>query len=148
MLQGPPGDSVLSTGAESVRVHVFVSSHRTSQNHREQSGRHDHTLTDDVPGPLPFLPDLRDHTPPVPVHASCSSTLRPPVSRVTAVHTIEMSNNLCGERVLKLCKFRYINIVDHHFYLPVQLVGGFTLSDLLDKPWSQVSSLSTPGTCL
>ena len=31
----------------------------------------------------------------------------------------------------------------HHFYFPAQLVG-FTLSDLLDKPWSQVSSL--PGT--
>ena len=27
------------------------------------------------------------------------------------------------------------------------LVGGFTLSDLLDKPWSQVSSL-LPGTRL
>ena len=26
---------------------------------------------------------------------------------------------------------------DHHFYLPAQLVGGVTLSDLLDKPWSQ-----------
>ena len=28
------------------------------------------------------------------------------------------------------------------------LVGGFTLGDLLDKPWSQVSSLLPPGTCL
>ena len=30
-----------------------------------------------------------------------------------------------------------------HFYFPAQLVGGFTLSDLLDNPWSQdqVSSL-------
>ena len=26
------------------------------------------------------------------------------------------------------------------------LVGGFTLSDLLDKPWSQVSSLPSPAT--
>ena len=34
---------------------------------------------------------------------------------------------------------------DHHFYFPAQLVGGFTLSDLLDKPWSQVSSLLPPG---
>ena len=25
-----------------------------------------------------------------------------------------------------------------HFYFPAQLVGGFTLSDLLEKPWSQV----------
>ena len=34
----------------------------------------------------------------------------------------------------------------HYFYFPGQLVGGFTLSDLLDKPWSQVSSLLPPGT--
>ena len=34
------------------------------------------------------------------------------------------------------------------FYSTAQLVGGFTLSDLLDKPWSQVSSLLPPGTCL
>ena len=37
---------------------------------------------------------------------------------------------------------------NHHFHFPAQLVGGFTLSDLLDKPWSQVSSLLPPGTCL
>ena len=37
----------------------------------------------------------------------------------------------------------------NHFYFPAQLVGGFTLSDLRDKPWSQVSSLlPPPGTCL
>ena len=36
----------------------------------------------------------------------------------------------------------------HHFYFPAQFVGGFTLSDLPDKPWSQVSSLLPPGTCL
>ena len=28
----------------------------------------------------------------------------------------------------------------HHFYFPAHLVGDFTLSDLLDKPWSQLSS--------
>ena len=33
-------------------------------------------------------------------------------------------------------------------YFPAQLVGSFTLSDRLDKPWSQVSSLLIPGTCL
>ena len=33
---------------------------------------------------------------------------------------------------------------DHYVYFPAQLVGGFTLSDLLDKPWSQVSSLPPP----
>ena len=37
---------------------------------------------------------------------------------------------------------------NHHFHFPAQLEGGFTLGDLLDKPWSQVSSLLSPGTCL
>ena len=37
---------------------------------------------------------------------------------------------------------------NHHFYFPAHLVGGFTVSDHLDKPWSQVSSLLPPGTCL
>ena len=32
-----------------------------------------------------------------------------------------------------------------HSYFPAQLVGIFTLSDLLDKPWSQVSCLQPPG---
>ena len=31
--------------------------------------------------------------------------------------------------------------LNHNFYFPDQLVGGFTLSDRLDKPWAQVSSL-------
>ena len=30
---------------------------------------------------------------------------------------------------------------DHRFYFPAQLVGSFTPSDLVDKPWSQVPSL-------
>ena len=34
------------------------------------------------------------------------------------------------------------------FYFPALLVGSFTLNKLLDKPWSQVSSLLPPGTCL
>ena len=34
------------------------------------------------------------------------------------------------------------------FYFPAQLLGGFTLSNLLDKPWSHLSSLLPPGTCL
>ena len=36
----------------------------------------------------------------------------------------------------------------HHFCFPAQLVGGSTLSDLLDKSWSQVSSLLPSGMCL
>ena len=44
--------------------------------------------------------------------------------------------------------FVYFVYFDHKFHFPAQLVGGFTLSDFLDKPWSQVSSLLPPGTCL
>ena len=32
----------------------------------------------------------------------------------------------------------------HHFYFPAQLVGGFTLSDLLNQPWSQVGVIPSP----
>ena len=45
------------------------------------------------------------------------------------------------------CDYAYEYDHYHHFYIQAQLVGGFTLSDLLDKPWSQVSSLP-PGTFL
>ena len=48
----------------------------------------------------------------------------------------------------QLFLFFFLFFFNHHFYFPAQLVGGFTLSDLLDKPWSQVSSLLPPGTCL
>ena len=36
----------------------------------------------------------------------------------------------------------------YHFYFPafITRVGGFTLNELLDKPWSQVSPLLPPGT--
>ena len=53
-------------------------------------------------------------------------------------------SSLCRRRHLL---FTYLFFY-HHFYFPAQLVGGFTLSDLLGKPWSQVSSLLPPGTCL
>ena len=35
-------------------------------------------------------------------------------------------------------------IFHHRFYFPAHLVRGFTLSDLLGKPWSQVSFLPPP----
>ena len=46
--------------------------------------------------------------------------------------------------------FFFFFFFNHHFYFPAQLliVGGFTISDLLDKRWSQVSSLLPPGTRL
>ena len=33
-------------------------------------------------------------------------------------------------------------------FSPPLIIGGFTLGDLLDKPWSQVLSLPSPGPCL
>ena len=57
--------------------------------------------------------------------------------------------------VLKTSQFRsriqkpFLNLLFfHHFFFPAQLVGVFTFSDLLDKRWSQVSSLLAPGTCI
>ena len=34
------------------------------------------------------------------------------------------------------------------FVSSLLLVGGFTLNEFLDKPWSQVSTLLPPGSCL
>ena len=41
-------------------------------------------------------------------------------------------------------------LVNRHFKacFPALLLGIFTLSGFLDKPWSPVSSLLSPGTCL
>ena len=44
--------------------------------------------------------------------------------------------------------FRFIFLLIITFTFQPNSVGGFTLSDLLDKPWSRVSSLLPPGTCL
>ena len=38
----------------------------------------------------------------------------------------------------------YIYIFNRHIYFPAQLVGGFALSDLLDKQWSQVGVVPSP----
>ena len=53
---------------------------------------------------------------------------------------------ICFSPLMVFClsPFFFFVVVDHHFYFPAQLVGGFTLSDLMDKPWSQVSSLLPP----
>ena len=47
-----------------------------------------------------------------------------------------------------MCERFLFNTPEYHFHFPARLVGGFTPSDFLDKPWSQVSSLLPPGTCL
>ena len=41
--------------------------------------------------------------------------------------------------------FLFRLLCNRHFHFPAQLVGGYTLSDLVDKPWSQVSSLLPRG---
>ena len=67
-----------------------------------------------------------------------------------------VANHLCvrvyrsfheGKHKLDYFVISYFIFYDHHFCFPAKLVGGFTLSDFLYKPWSQVSSL-LPGTCL
>ena len=77
------------------------------------------------------------------------------LSTTTTFHTKSKSYVYHGT-ILSSTKTTYIHIIctgiylNHHFHFPAQLVliGGFTLSDLLDKLWSQVSSLLPPGTCL
>ena len=59
----------------------------------------------------------------------------------------EASQKLEQNGLRKRALFFFL-VFNHHFYFPSQLVGVFTLSDLLDKPWSQVQFLSPPGTCL
>ena len=39
-----------------------------------------------------------------------------------------------------------LHVFGHTFHFPAQLVGGFTVSALVDKAWSQVSSFPPPGT--
>ena len=73
------------------------------------------------------------------------STLHTPYSRVSITSSFSM--HIIG---LKCHEFFFFFFWGggHHFYFPAQLVGDFTLSDLRDKPWSQVSSLLPPDTCL
>ena len=73
---------------------------------------------------------------------------------LTQIHNNYKILNIC--RVLYfevyhrfLILFIYFEIFfNHQLYFPAQFAGGFTVSDLLDKPWSLVSSLLPPGTCL
>ena len=58
-----------------------------------------------------------------------------------------MRSTLHGPSTLPYLQFSYF-IFDHYFYSPAQLTRGFPLSDLLHKPWSQVSSLLPAGTCI
>ena len=56
----------------------------------------------------------------------------------------------CKKKNARTCFVLFFNTPEYlyHFYFPAQLVGAFTLSNLLDKAWSQVSSLLAPDTCL
>ena len=53
-----------------------------------------------------------------------------------------VSAGIFDSPVLFICLFQ------HHFYFPAYLLGGFTFGDLLGRPWSRVSSLIPPATCL
>ena len=49
------------------------------------------------------------------------------------------------QRVPNPQSYRYLlYMFNYHFYFPAVLVRGFTVSDVLDQPWSQVSSLPPP----
>ena len=60
------------------------------------------------------------------------------------IHQVNKSFQDIYTRIL----FLFFFSSNHHFYFPAYLVGGFTLSDLLGKPWPQVSYLLPPSTCL
>ena len=58
------------------------------------------------------------------------------------------NNLLVSVRVVQYQLFTFFFFFEHHFYFPAQLVGRFTLSDLVDKTWSQVPSLLLPHKCV
>ena len=66
-------------------------------------------------------------------YSSSSSTFWPTIVFVTDERLPNI--NLC---IAVFCFFY------HHFYFPAQLAGAVTLSDLLDKQWSLVSSFHPP----
>ena len=79
----------------------------------------------------------------------CAAGCKVPCGKSDAAAMLSME----GERGWGECQCDFFFFspffLGHHFYFRAQLVGGFTLSDLLDKRWSQeVSSLLPPGTCL
>ena len=49
----------------------------------------------------------------------------------------------CAHANMHLVVFVYF--FNHRVYFPAKLVGSFTLNELLDEPWSLVSTLSPPG---
>ena len=71
-----------------------------------------------------------------------SSPIRMTLSRTYDTHKNLYIALYCYEQHLVL--FAIYLFFGHHFYFPAKLVGGFTLSDLTDKPWTQVSSLLPP----
>ena len=73
--------------------------------------------------------------------------------RVTVTKTMYVSDtsesacilDIPGTAAVNYGVLQYSVFLGPSLHFPAQLVGGFTLSDLLDKPWSQVSSLLPPG---
>ena len=66
----------------------------------------------------------------------------------TIPHDINKGKESGFARPYTLEESSFFFLFDNHCYFPDHLAGGFTISDLLDKPLSQVSSLLPPGTWL
>ena len=63
---------------------------------------------------------------------------------VAELRTAGVSKTLHGA---PRCRYFFFFFLNHHFFTfqpNSYLIGGFTLSDLMDKTWSQVSSLLPP----
>ena len=80
------------------------------------------------------------------IHCSARSSRPNPTPSVAPI-AVDMNILRCRP-LRRTFLFIFPFFLNHHFHFPAQLVGRFTLSDLLDKPWSQVSSLLPPGTYL
>ena len=65
-------------------------------------------------------------------------------SDVWAVSQRHAAGGIVRPTLRVLTRGRRSSFFLYHFYFPAQLVGGFTLSDLLDKPWSQVGVIPSP----
>ena len=71
--------------------------------------------------------------------------VEPLVRHLTTTGYHPLMNDATRGRVVSVS----FSFFKHYSHFPAQtIVGGFTLGDLLDKPWSQVSSLLPPATCL
>ena len=70
-------------------------------------------------------------------HSVAKNNLMASVSRVDTFRKArKLSLRLQRNRVATRATESEPHLVNHHGYSPAKLLRGFTLSDLLDKPWS------------